>query len=386
MNLNSKTNMCWNETNNFEEGEWAFLNSLNTICGENVFGKGKSKSEIAKINVMKYLERSMGIDSLKNILPGDIISEPPTYEFLVARLIDLCERSPSYYNKFPKTHVTDTWSCKVKSIKEGMPLNINDGNHKRLIKYGGKRFTGEKLSIKENLIDMVKNSRDTLAEGFVVSFLNSGLKCPECKVVGKIGWCKGMDLYCSESFRDAICMNCYKKNKITLFEIKIRWEEYICDKNNTYSGSFIALNVLFAMRVNVYLVIVSRDTGNVRIGKITKTKMRGNKNWLYSLQENVGWGGPSSVSICKNGLHKLPVKMKKPLVEILTQGFCNKIYNEVISTFIKCEHCDSKDIKFYNSNFSSNMSKLCKDCAKRECCVLCGFESGGGVCSSCSCM
>ena len=375
-------NMNYYETINFKEGIWSIKNYLNILCGENVFGKGKSRSKIAQINLIKYLERSVNMDSLKRILPGDVIKEFPTHEFLVERLSELCERAPAYYKKFDRTQVIDNWSVKIKNIQEGIPLNVSDRNHKRLLEYGGKRFSGKKLTIKEHVIDMINESRDILAEGFVVSFLNSGLKCPECKEVGQIGWCKGLDLECSESFRDAICMSCYNKNKITLFEIKTRWEDCIKNKNYTNSGSFIALNILFLMKANVYLVVASRDTGDVRIGKITSAKMKGNKNWLYSLQENLGWGGPSSISFCEKGLKKLPVKMK-PLIETLTKKFCNKINKEVIERYIKCSHCDSKEIKYYNSNFSKNLVPMCKDCAKMECCVSCGWEAGENLCSGC---
>ena len=377
-------NMNWDNTNNFKEGIWAFKNYLNVICGENVFGKGKSKSEIAKINLIKYLDRSLKMGSLKKILPGDIIKNTPTHEFLVKRLLDLCSRALSYYKKFPVTQVTDNWSSKIKNIEYAMPLNSSERNHKRLLEHGDKRFSGKELSIKENVLDMIKDVRGILAEGFVVSFLNSVLRCPECKVLGKIGWCKGLELDCSESFRDAICMNCYKKNKITLFEIKTRWENCIKNKNYTRSGSFIALNVLFLINANVYLVVASRDTGDVRIGKITKAKMRGNKNWLYSLQENLRWGGPSSVSFCENGLHKLQVKMEKPLLEIMTDNFCNEINKEVISKFFKCSNCENKEIEYYNSNFSSNLVPMCRECAALECCISCGWEAGERVCSRCS--
>jgi hypothetical protein len=78
------------------------------------------------------------------------------------------------------------------------------------------------------------------------------------------------------------------------------------------------------IKANVYLVLVSRDTGDVRIGKITSAKMRSNANWLYALQEGFKWGSPSSFVTCADGFMKCPVKMPK-IIETLTDKFMNEI-------------------------------------------------------------
>lgn len=378
-----KNNKKWFETSNFKNGMWVFKNNFKDICGENVYGKGKGCEEIATKNIITYLERSMNILNFTTILPAEIVKPNITRKIILNRLIKLCEKAPLYFKKFKKTKVTDNWALKIKSIVNGMPLNKNIRSHKRLLEYGGKRFSGKNLTIKENVIEMIETSRDILAEGYIISFLNSGLMCPECKSIGNIGWYEGMEIECTDSFRDGICMNCFKNNKITLFEIKTKWENCVKNKNNIYSGSFISLNVLLAMNAKVYLIVASRDTGHIRIGKITHSKMRGNKRWLYALQENYNWGSPSSISYCEDGLKLLPVKME-PLNNILTDKFCQDIFKEVIDNCIKCKHCENRDIKYYRSNFSKNMIPLCKKCANFECCLMCGWECGENVCSACT--
>jgi hypothetical protein len=83
------------------------------------------------------------------------------------------------------------------------------------------------------------------------------------------------------------------------------------------------------LNANIYLVIVSRDTGDVHIGKITSAKMRGNRNWLYALQEGQHWGTLSSYMMCLSGLSKFSLKMIK-LVDVMTDSFMNSIEIEVV--------------------------------------------------------
>lgn len=124
-------------------------------------------------------------------------------------------------------------------------------------------------------------------------------------------------------------MNCHANNVLTLFEIKTRWENSI-DNRGTFTGSFAALNTLMTLKANIYLVIASRDTGDVRIGKITHATIRGNKNWLYALQENLDWGSPSSYVVCEGGMFKTPVKIP-PIIETPPDEELESIYNTVLT-------------------------------------------------------
>lgn len=382
--LNGSNIMNWDKTPNFYKGMWAFRNNINKMCGDDVLGYGRGCGERAVDNVISFLKRSINMSCFKNVETGVIITKSPTFNDLVDNLTYICEKAPLYYTKFPKTYVKDEWENKHMKIKKIAPLDKNIQSHARLLKYGGKRFTAIDKTIKEQVTDLVLNSKGILSEFYVVSFLNSNIKCPECKVNGKFGLCDNVQINCSNSFRDVICMNCYNNKVITLFEIKTRWDNTVSNKNYVDSGSFIALNVLFAIKAHVYVVIASRDTGDVRIGKITRSKPRSNKNWLYSLQENLGWGGPSSISICENGIYKLSYKMKPPLNKVLTNKMCNKIYKTVLDKVIKCTHCDSKDIDYCYSRFSENLIPICKECVSFECCTICGWESGENVCNMCS--
>jgi len=373
----------WIHTPNFYNGIWVFKNNIRHICGDDVFGYGKGRSEMAVNNVIHFLEKSDDLQYLKSVKPCKIINKDPTYEELVCNLLNICKRSSLYFKKFPKTKVKDNWAYKVKNIKVAHPVNKSIHQHKKLLEYGNKRFTGYKQNINDTIKNVILDNEGILAELYVLSFLNNNIKCPECKVNGKISSCEQYNINCSDSFRDGICMNCYNNDKLTLFEIKTRWEKDIKNKNFTHAGSFVALNVLFSMKANVYLVVVSRDTGTVRLGKITTSKPRANKNWLYSLQENFKWGSPSSLVICKNGLHILPNKMK-PLKDVLTKNVCNKVSKQILEEITICSHCDSKEIQYCYSTFSSYLIPICEECKKKECCVLCGWETGETVCNSCS--
>jgi hypothetical protein len=321
----------WDKTPNFiKNGGYATIKSqCESICGDTVFGIKKGCVQLGIKSVISFIERVNDMDVFKFIPSGIIVKNAPTRKEMVDKLQMLSTRAIHYYNKYPQTLVTDNW-VKQTNIKEGSPMNRSIPLQCRIMALSGKRFTGKNVSVVSQVTDLIKSSRGILAEGHVIAFLNSGFKCPTCKVIGRIGWCDGITNYSVDSFRDAVCMNCRDHGKITLFEIKTRWEHAIKD-NGTYAGNFCAINTLMTLKANVYLVIASRDTGDIRVGKITSAKMRGNKNWLYSLQEDLGWGSPSSYVLCEDGLHKLPVQMPF-LIKTMPNSYCEEIFNEVLET------------------------------------------------------
>jgi hypothetical protein len=332
INKNMAQQLSWKDTVNFRGNTYGMINNLKNICGEDVYGKNRGKEVDGRKSVTSFLERSSKMDVYKCVEGGDIISTPPTNEYMVNKLAELGKRAIKYYSSLPyeQTKVSDLWA-KDANVQRGAPLNKCIPRQARVLNRSGKRFTAKNITVNETVIDMLKNSRGMLSEGFVVSFLNSRLKCPECKMVGKIGWCDGVSHRSVDAFRDAVCTNCLEKGVVTLFEIKTRWERAAVDSGNgTYTGSFVALNTLMTINANIYLVMVSRDTGDVRIGKITYAKMRENHNWLYALQEGFTWGGPSSYVSCEDGFMVCPVKMP-PLVETLTDDMVNKISQEALS-------------------------------------------------------
>lgn len=328
--------MIWNNTPNFNGDTSGMVVNLKKICGENVYGKKRGKDIIANELVIDYLERSTKMDIFKCVEGGDIISAPPSKEYFILKLVGLGLRALKYYSSLPyeKMVVKDNW-YKDAQVNIGEPMNKYISAQSRVLKRSGKRFSSEVITVKETVIDMIKSSSGMLAEGHVIAFLNSGLKCPQCDTLGNIGWCDGVSKYSVDSFRDAVCMNCLGNGVVTLFEIKTRWERVVASGgNSTYAGSFVALNTLMAINANVYLVLVSRDTGDVRIGKITSAKMRGNHNWLYALQEGFKWGGPASYVTCSEGLFHIPDKMRpllktlpKRLVKEITESALKKMEN-----------------------------------------------------------
>jgi len=318
--------LSWDKTPNFSKGLFPMQANIDHIAGENVYGKGRSRKTQALASVTSFLQLSTTMDMFKSVEGGTIIRTPPTKEEFIMKLKELGIRAINYFSSLPyeQTEVTDHWAIAA-NVREGAPLDVRIPLQKRILDRSGKRFSAKILSVQESVVNLIKGSRGMLAEGNVIAFLNSVLKCPECKEVGYIGWCNGISHRNVDSFRDAICMKCHDKGVITLFEIKTRWEnDVIKCANSTYAGSFVALNTLMTLNANLYLVLASRDTGNVRIGKITSAKMRGNHNWLYALQEGFNWGSPSSFVTCAKGFFKCPEQMPK-IIETLTDKYMDEI-------------------------------------------------------------
>jgi hypothetical protein len=331
-----KTNIKWDDTPNFKKGFYSIKHDLEQIAGETVYGKGRSFSKEAFTFVTSYLEKSTQMDIFKCIEGGTIIKNPPTSDECITKLKNLGIRSLKYLSNlsYDQKKVTDDWAEDA-LVHEGAPLNISVSIQARVLLRKGKRFSAKKITPLEFVTDLINNSRGMLSEGYVISFLNVNLKCPECKTIGNIGWCDGVSHKSVDSFRDAVCMNCHKNKVITLFEIKTRWEKVVTGNcKGTYAGSFIALNTLMTINANIYLVIASRDTGDVRIGKITSAKMIGNHNWLYALQENLEWGSPSSFVTCSKGFLKCPVKMPV-LVKTITDSFFNDVSSKALKEIDK---------------------------------------------------
>jgi hypothetical protein len=321
--------MLWNDTPNFSGGSYSMISNIREICGETVFGKKRGQETFANGHVINFLIMSSKAAIFKCVEGGKIINKPLSSDDLVTKLVEQGNRAFIYYTSLNEhIEVRDHWSEDA-LVRKGTPLNISIPLHIRVLKRDGKRFSGNYITAKEQVVNMIKNSRDMLAEGHVIYFLNSGLKCPECKEIGHIGWCDSISHLSVDAFRDAVCMNCHSKGVYTLFEIKTRWENSVKGKW-TYAGSFAALNTLMTISANIYLVIASRDTGNVRIGRITSARMRGNHNWLYALQEGLSWGSPSSFVTCAKGLFLCPVKMT-PLIETMPDHIVDDITSTALT-------------------------------------------------------
>jgi len=288
---------------------------IEKICGEGIFqGTVENCVEFALQKIIRKLSLTTK-PYYTDIRPGIIISESPTKKECVNRVYNELVKDRYYYQQRKGyVDITDEWA--ISSGKRKCSTNVKAKKTPR--------FVGRRITEEEYLIDNALSCEGDLAEGFVVAHLNNTACCPECGVSGSIGWCSSATDK-TNTFRDAICMNCYGQDKITLFEIKTRWENAIRGKNTTYAGEYVALNALFAMKANVYIVIASRDSGIVRFGRITFAFMKANERFLYSIQEKLEWGGLSTTVKCGYGLIELEHKMNPPLEQILTNDFCKEI-------------------------------------------------------------
>ena len=290
------------------------------LFSKNIFGKYYKNIEynIEKFN--SYLSRT----SHYEIPNGKIINKLFTIENFVEKTIEVINLKfqEKYYNIFSNI-VTDLWAKEL-NLNHCRFLNINNEEHLKKINSDEKRFVQKKLSPSEYLDNIFKNIKGILSEYIVVYYFNKlMIKCPMCNVSCNFGICNNNKI---SSFRDMICLNCKNKGNITLFEIKTRNEDKI--KNwGTYGGSYGSLKCLFDNNVNVFLVIIGRDTGNIYYGKINRYTIKSNKNWFYALQENKNFGGPSTYLFCDNGMTKIKDKMII-IDNLLSKNFLDQIINK----------------------------------------------------------
>lgn len=314
----------WNRTPITDKGVFALRQQVAKVCGDATYGKGHGKIKEGVQSLVDNVQEVSTDEHYLELSAGTHVKLAPTEEECVEKVRDLKASALKYYSMNPKILVTDHWYKDAK-VKEGAALNANVPLQKRVLQraHPVKRFTGVNYPAAKHADDMVKECNGWLAEGFVVAFLNSGFRCPECKVAGAIGTVDAITHTSVDAFRDAVCLSCRSRGVLTLFEIKTRWESR-ATSNRIYAGSFVAINSMLAAKVNVYMVVASRDTGTVRYGKITKAELRENKNWLYAVQEGLDRGAPSCYVTCGAGLKVCPIKMT-PLKETLTNSVMARI-------------------------------------------------------------
>lgn len=312
---------------------YSFKKRVGTRLSETMFGTSKM-NQFAVDRITNSLKNS--INPYYTYIPsGEILKSSPTKEHCVKRMIDeIKDLKVRWELHKPHLNITDNWADYVHK-KECVPFfkKKDDSFVQTFTKPLGKRFSAKEIdNVKDYILNYTKNSQGFLAEGYVISFINNNILCPECKAQRAIGLCSRTGIDMSSSFRDGICMCCLSKGVITLFEIKVRNDKSIKNMNGTNSGSFIDLNTLFAIKANIYLVIASRDTGNVRIGKVDSYMMEGNSFLLYSIQEETvpreDDMSPSSYVTCSKGLYIIPNKMELPLNVVLSEKICESILQE----------------------------------------------------------
>ena len=322
----------WDKTPNFKYNAYlSLMPTLESICGDLVYGKYLGKQCSGYRKIIAFLEKAVSSKYYTDIPYGHILTHSPTPKDCVDYLTIVGQKKWKFYSKRNYwVDVIDRW-VPILAIKKGSPLNLSKHQHYNFFQHtqNQKRFVKVNIPIRQRLIHDLKNCQGILAETYVVSFLNSNIKCPECKSIGMIGWCGNDKTEGSDSFRDAICLSCRAKGIITLFEIKTRWDRLARRGNGTYAGNFVSLNTLMAMGANIYIVIASKDTGHVRIGKITFAKIRATESWLYFLQENANNSSPASYVVCDNGFTLCKSRMV-PINQLLSNSIVKDISRQVI--------------------------------------------------------
>jgi hypothetical protein len=291
---------------------------IDRICGQSIF-KGKYPESTAhgyKL-VVSRLNRSNS-KQFTTINDGKIFTEM-SYDICVKKLVDEIKNEKLFFAFRGQTDVTDMWAknqSKRSWDKSVEPMDCP-------------RYNGVEQTEDEFIKSYLENCNGLLSEGYVLKHFNEHYDCPECGVNGKVGWYNNGQT--STSFRDGICLNCRENNITTLFEIKTRWEASIKDKSSTFAGDYVALHSLLNNGANVYLIVASRDTGTIRLGKITFAFMKATSRFLYGVQEKLNWGSPGSTIKCGDGLNIMDVQMDPPLEILLSDDICKKISDEVYS-------------------------------------------------------
>jgi len=297
--------------------------SVLKYCGPHMFGETipKDPINVGFNKVLKSLERASSDSFQVNITECEIVSEFPTTEDYISRLKKEIKGSLEYFNKHNGEQIIDTWA----KISGKKPAFIPYIGYKPPTPKRFELIHGDK---DEHVRWVAENSFDFLAEGYIVAYFNKYLMCPECGGQGCFGLAGGTSIYENTSFKDAVCNNCLKSKINTVFEIKIRWEGVIKDKVTLYAGNYTTIRAFLNKNVNVYMVVVSRDTGTIRIGKVTEAVPKFNENFLYTVQEDLKWGAPASIVICEN-ISVLSAKLP-PIDTIFTEELKRQITNAVL--------------------------------------------------------
>jgi hypothetical protein len=124
-------------------------------------------------------------------------------------------------------------------------------------------------------------------------------------------------------------MGCNNRGISTVYEIKTRNDRAMIGKNSTYAGDWVAIEAYHRTNINTILIVVSRDTGAIRVGRITRWRMLGKPRFMYGLQEHTKLSSPSSLVFCDNGFTKLNITLV--LNNYVTPELCNKVVSSVLS-------------------------------------------------------
>jgi hypothetical protein len=123
-------------------------------------------------------------------------------------------------------------------------------------------------------------------------------------------------------------MGCNSKRIKTVYEIKTRKEREIIDRNDTPAGDWVSIETYRRKNINVVLVVVSKDTGTIRVGRITRWKIVGKPRFMYGLQERTKLSSPASHVFCEDGFTKLDISLV--LNNYVTPELCKKVMANIL--------------------------------------------------------
>lgn len=187
--------------------------------------------------------------------------------------------------------------------------------------YGNKkRYIGRSLTKDEYIYNKIRGISGIISELFIISFLNnSTFTCPICSQGHRLHLCNTKGI----SFCDAICMGCNSKGIKTVYEIKTRKEREIINRNNTPAGDWVSIETYRRKNINVVLVVVSKDTGTIRVGRVTRWKIVGKSRFMYGLQEHIKLSSPASHIFCEDGFTQLDISLV--LNNYVTPELCKNV-------------------------------------------------------------
>lgn len=232
-------------------------------------------------------------------------TEYPTYDDNLKKLVNKAHRFINIFNRNRDNYdIIDTWSKLANKRSLYIFKDISNYN------FPNKRFVSIKLNLEDFLNKKLSDQYGYILENYIVYSLNkSEFKCPICNSKMSISLCIECD-DSLDSFRDAVCSECYKNGVYTIYEIKTRNKNMI-DKNTyiinndlnlqkceIYSGDYLSINTFLKINYSVFILLYARDTGDIYIGKIINKKLRPNERFLYSLQEGFECSSISSNVIC----------------------------------------------------------------------------------------
>ncbi len=267
--------------------------------GKKMFGKDDDGKIAEKAYIEMIAELDLCNDHYYAHIPAGEVARMPDKASDVDRVVDdlrACVSSHLNRKQDKLADASDDWAKqhRMRGLDDLFDKRGKKCTH-RMTNQTAPRFSATPITTLEEFLisrSVESDTRGFLAEEYVLSFLNHHrMQCPECRVSGHIASCGGCgDGQSCSGFRDGICLSCAKRGVTTLFEIKTRNEravkEAVARTGAMWikAGNFIGLMALLAQKVNVYMIVLSRDTGSIRFGKIRDVRLDLCEIYCYNAQ------------------------------------------------------------------------------------------------------